>query len=313
MKEFKEKLHGIKNIVIDYVHLEIKNPLPKMAPEEKAAVELFRKEVQKTPRVYPSPTWRFFSFRLRMYVRFFDPGNFLNWTVICGTMFQKSIPDVYLKEMTSSKDWETQWKPAVKENVFGNPEISKQVPGSSGNLLTHAFHLFRLQKITGISFANLGEVVEFGGGYGSMCRLLRNLGFKGTYVLFDLPIFLCLQKLYLNAIGQPTEYLAAENESAKNILVSTTKELASVTAGTDGKKRLFIATWSISETPIAARNEIFALVKNFNYFIIGYQKEFDGMDNNAYFKNLADAHPDVEWTIQDIAEWSSRYLIGKRK
>ena len=55
-------------------------------------------------------------------------------------------------------------------------------------------------------------IVEFGGGYGSMCRLVRKLGFKGRYVIFDLRPILALQKYYLGLHGVEAGYdLTAAN------------------------------------------------------------------------------------------------------
>jgi hypothetical protein len=44
-------------------------------------------------------------------------------------------------------------------------------------------------------------IVEFGGGFGSMCRLIGALGFRGRYVIFDLPPVLALQRYYLGLHG----------------------------------------------------------------------------------------------------------------
>ena len=48
-----------------------------------------------------------------------------------------------------------------------------------------------------------GVIVEFGGGYGSMCRLLHKLGFSGQYFIYDLPEFVALQRYFLKSIGMP--------------------------------------------------------------------------------------------------------------
>lgn len=35
---------------------------------------------------------------------------------------------------------------------------------------------------------HLQEIVEFGGGYGSFFRLLKNLGYTNKYFIYDLPV-----------------------------------------------------------------------------------------------------------------------------
>jgi hypothetical protein len=51
----------------------------------------------------------------------------------------------------------------------------------------------------GLDVRGFDFVIEFGGGYGSLCRLFFNQQFKGQYVLFDLPPFSALQHFFEDA------------------------------------------------------------------------------------------------------------------
>jgi hypothetical protein len=44
-------------------------------------------------------------------------------------------------------------------------------------------------------------IIEFGGGFGSMCRLVHALGFRGQHIIFDLPPVWALQRYYLRLHG----------------------------------------------------------------------------------------------------------------
>ena len=49
---------------------------------------------------------------------------------------------------------------------------------------------------------------------------------------------------------------------------------------------LFIANWSLSETPINFRKKFFKLIKNSKLILISFQENFENIDNLKYFKNL---------------------------
>jgi hypothetical protein len=90
------------------------------------------------------------------------------------------------------------------ESPVGNPKPSPDYPGSSGNLIHQAYSLAQLTEIGDCRLENLSQIVEFGGGFGTMCKLVHQLGFKGRYIIFDLPECSALQEYYLNAVGLQT-------------------------------------------------------------------------------------------------------------
>ena len=51
-------------------------------------------------------------------------------------------------------------------------------------------------------------------------------------------------------------------------------------------KTLFIANWSISETPIKFRKKFEKIIKNSNYILISFQENFENIDNLKYFRKL---------------------------
>jgi len=49
---------------------------------------------------------------------------------------------------------------------------------------------------------------------------------------------------------------------------------------------LFIANWSLSETPIKFRKNFFKLIKKSNLFLICFQEKFEDVNNLKYFNDL---------------------------
>jgi hypothetical protein len=156
-------------------------------------------------------------------------------------------------------------------------------------------------------------VFEFGGGYGSMCRLLHNLGFRGRYLIFDLPAFSRLQRYFLSSIGVPLR-TAAEFEAGEPgvLCIDDQSQLHACLENVPHSNALFMATWSISETPVHLRNAILPLVRDFGNFLIGYQSRFNEVDNVAFFGAWRDGMPAKirwhDWAIRHLRENS--YLVG---
>ena len=49
---------------------------------------------------------------------------------------------------------------------------------------------------------------------------------------------------------------------------------------------LFIANWSLSETPINHRNKFFKVISSSKYILICFQENFENIDNLKYFNML---------------------------
>jgi hypothetical protein len=282
--------------------------LPKPNVREDALIKEFRIHILKQMPSFANITWIDFVAELKRYAFFYDPRTFLRWRVIERTMFvvdQTYIPNE-LHALQASSDWEQLWKAAIVEQNVGCPTPSPHLFTTSGNLIHHAYHLLKLREAVGANFDQIETVFEFGGGYGSMCRLLRRVGFHGDYVIYDLPEMTLLQKFYLGMLD-PTF------DMSNTVLINTLSELEKATAHQrDRKGSLFIAAWSLSETPILLRNQILSLVKGFDYYLFCYQPRFDDVDNVEFFKHYADERHDVSWNSWRCSGYDSYYLVGKK-
>lgn len=238
--------------------------------------------------------------------------SFLNWKVIKSAMFHESrkIELDYLL-----KDNQDFWKQAIKESWVGNPKPYFYYRESSGNLIHHAYSLKQLIK-NREQIENIDFVFEFGGGYGSMCRLFKNLGFKGRYVIFDFIEFNYIQEMFLKSCKIRNISYKIEDQKAKIFLLNNLNDLNNLIKKykhTD-LNSLFIATWSISEVPLSLRSNIFETIGNFKNYIIAYQKEFFELDNELYFSKFIKNMKDTKWSNYEINHLKNNYyLIGRYK
>ena len=230
-----------------------------------------------------------------------DPRAFLTWDVIDRTMFVTSaryLP-IELAFLQQRPDW-SRWRSAIRERWAGFPLPYLLYPLSSANAIHHAYHLSRLEDHAGLPVHAFRTICEFGGGYGSMCRIARSLGFSGQYLIFDLPEFSALQQYYLGAVR------------ADVLTTSDSRQLAS-SAERCERPRLFIATWSLSESPAGLRQTILHSMSGFDAFLIAYQDRFGEQDNTAFFGGLPSQLREIRWETRPIAHSpGNSYMFGWR-
>ena len=131
-----------------------------------------------------------------------DPWNFLRWDALATIMVKRGKADITLdlRHLKRRHDWRSRWRPALREHTIGFPRPFYRYPKSSGDVINHAYHLCRFEETTGVSLATMPVIVEFGG-YGSMCRTLHQLGFRGAYLIFGLPELSAIQRFFLPHVG----------------------------------------------------------------------------------------------------------------
>lgn len=154
-------------------------------------------------------------------------------------------------------------------------------------------------------------IVEFGAGTGLFPKLLRsNLGFSKDYVAWDLGVFSNMQAFHLRSAGYDVVRDSDEWRQANSFQPSVSPTLCATKAedvmavaahaGGGGKqlKKVFIATWSLSEAPLEVRSMVEKSIidGSFTHVFIAYQKKFyagfgggDGsfVDNTLFFGGLS--------------------------
>jgi hypothetical protein len=282
--------------------------------DEKMRIARLRAEVEQLPSLDGPPPeslaaaeWLDYRRRLRQLLASDDPRRFIEWDIIGQCMHVGNAPYIpqELNPLKDSPRWQSHWKPALREDAAGCPTRCRWRPTSSGNLIHHAYHVLQAESVLGRPLEKFSRIVEFGGGYGSFCRLAWRLGFRGRYVIFDFPEFSALQRYFLRNVGVPLAEPA--NPNGANC-ISDMNDLMTESRDCD----LFIALWSISETPLDFRRQVLASVAAPN-LLIAFQRQFGEVDNTVFFNEWAAAQSHLQWTDLPIAHMAgSRYLIGKQ-
>jgi hypothetical protein len=315
---YNKRLKG----ALDRVSARHDRPLPAATPGDEAAVAELRRRIEALgppPAGDDQPSeriWRRFVEQFRDAMGRDDPRAFLRWPMITKAMFVSNQPylSIELLSLRSRRDWRRRWRPALRESPVGRPVPFWALPWSSGNLIHHAYHLAQFEARTGRQPERFPAVFEFGGGYGSMCRLFHQLGFSGRYVIYDLPQFSALQAYYLGSLGLPlvhTDGLAGADRGV--VLVSDLATLEWALRWADRSRALFVATWSLSETPASVREPIMPIVSECAGALIAYWRNFGEMNNHDYFNRWGAEHPGFVWSHHPILSLPEHfYLFGTR-
>jgi hypothetical protein len=163
-------------------------------------------------------------------------------------------------------------------------------------------------EATDLEPSRLDAVVEFGGGYGSFFRLLRNLGYRNSYLICDLPVMCALQRFYLRNV-----FAGEAGGSPDNLQWLSSNDYGGLRPNGAGNTRsLFMATWSLSETPPAVRSAVEPLLGSFSYVLFAYQRKFGSYDNRQYFQALQQRLPTFDWRHEECPVYRGNYyLIGQ--
>lgn len=228
-----------------------------------------------------------------------DPRRFVALAPVAQTMFIDYPAYVAgeLGRLRASADWQSRWRPALREPRGLRLPRCPYYPSSSGNRIHHAHHLLAWETFAGRRIGELGSVLEFGGGYGGMAALARALGFRGRYAIYDFPELNALQQFYLRANDIHAECLS--DYAALQPL------------GRSNTLDLFIATWSLSETPPSFRRELLGRVKP-RYWLLAYQDKFQDYDNGTFFREWCGQQQGWRWqtVAADLIPGCHHYLFG---
>jgi putative sugar O-methyltransferase len=264
-------------------------------PTDDVNLQILKRKIKKmNVFLFPETTsWDRNRKELRENILRKDISKFLDWNVVKRTMVFEA-PKIEYSKVNENKVLSV----SIKESSVGKPLPYFLDSSTSGNLVHHAYSLSML--LERLELNNVERVVELGGGYGSMCRLFRNIGYLKEYTIFDLPEFSALQEYYLNSVN---------SEFTKNTVLTTNID----DLEGNNESTLIVATWSLSEMPLSLREVLFEKLK-FNYCIIAFQAEFDGIDNISYFSQFNKRFKGLRFQLIPINHLTDNYyLIGIKK
>jgi hypothetical protein len=255
------------------------------------------------------PFWRSICTQLLHYAETEDPRYFMRWPPVAATMVNGTTPfsAEAFRRLRRAPEWRSRWRAAVTHEPHGHGPPFLPYLRTNANTIMHAAHLWHFKATTGQDLLEHECIVEFGGGYGSMGRLVHRLGFRGRYTIFDLAPILALQRYFLGLHGVEADYTADSP-------IRLTASLSEATAGMRPRTAL-MSTWALSEMPLALRTEIVALLEDCRIaaVLLAYQHSFEGLDNVAWFRDLAERTADHwRWVTTPIGIGSD-YLVGIRR
>lgn len=231
--------------------------------------------------------------------------RFKVWASVWTVPFNSRLRWTNFVKATLSKIDDPLYAEALKEPLIGYTEndfrqlfsVFDDFPTTSNRIQAMA-HLV-ICDYTAEQLSKMDTIIEFGGGIGDLADIIQKLGFKGKYILYDLPEVGRIQKYYHDRIGH------------KNILhTSNLDDLCNAD--------LCIGTWSFTEMPIDLRNQIMERVGGTKNWLLAYSNDIFKIDNNKYiteefvprFKNH-----DIEYIDLPFIQWhgGEKYLIVKSR
>ncbi len=206
-----------------------------------------------------------------------DLTSFLKYGFIQKMFFVHNRIFIFheLNQLKKDSNWQF-YKKLIEEDHVGDPIRYFLYPKSSGNRINHVYHLKILAKELGINLKKIKKVFEFGSGYGCMARIFSKINKKISFTCFDTSYVNLLQFYYLKQNNLNVGFSKKNNF----FLISDLKKINNFNSD------LFIANWSLSETPINFRKKIFKVIKKSNFILISFQEKFEKINNLKYFKKF---------------------------
>ena len=229
-------------------------------------------------------THNLFNSKLYLLLKKKNIKNFLRESFIQKMFFLHNRFFVYfeLKALKGELNWPI-YKKLIKEDAIGNPIRYFLYQNSSGNRINHVYHLSVLSKELNINLYKIKKVFEFGGGYGCMARIFSKLNKQLKYSCFDTHYVNLLQYYYLKHNNLDVGFY----KKNKFTLISKIPNLRKINNNHNSNlESLFIANWSLSETPIKFRENFIKIIKKNEFILICFQEQFEDIDNLKYFNKL---------------------------
>lgn len=106
--------------------------------------------------------------------------------------------------MQRSATWRSLWRPALRHIQHGHPPPFAPMLSTNAMAIEHASHLWRFHLHHECCLQDTDCIVEFGGGFGSMCRMAHALGFRGQFFrrcwLYSATTSACMVSLQMSPV-----------------------------------------------------------------------------------------------------------------
>jgi len=288
-----------------------------LTPEPRGAEELLEGLESLAGKRVAENEWQDWVIRITEDLRQGDPASFLRLPSIRTTVHTNEVglSARYLAFLRKRPLWRERLCKACVESPFGNPFVDPTYPRASPLLIQHCYHLCRILEFTRLQPTDFSDVFEFGAGYGSFVRLLRNLGASPTHWIYDLPHMILIQKFYL-------ENVFADRIHTDPGFLDTVHWLSGDPGDPDVSAELekiepsgfslFLATFSLSEAPVELRERFRHVISRFGFVCIAFAARWGGVDNLSFFDRYTKALDTHSWTITECPVHRGKYYaMGK--
>jgi hypothetical protein len=220
--------------------------------------------------------------------------------------------------LRSAKDYASEWADTAERTYYGPPSVA--FVNASGTALSarslpagdagkRAYRLKQMHEVeqcrtlllsTGSGIRDVKQLIEFGGGAGHLEAAIRDLGFGGVHVVYDLPQMLLMQRywlrhasipIYLTGVDLQPEWLTPQLARGRSFQVSSISQpphlpLLLQRTGVSLRDTVFWATWSFTEAGVKARETIRPHIKGVGRVFIAFWDDFKGVDNKGYLVRM---------------------------
>lgn len=244
-------------------------------------------------RDFTTPVWEDYNIQAKNVFVPEPPFSFLRTKVIMDTMFVTAggkwlSEELALLEKRFSYE---ELKKFLQEDYVGNPILLNSKYLTSHNSIHHLYHIANFEIKTGCQINKVGSIIEWGSGYGNMAKIVKRINPEVTYTIIDMPLFSCIQWLYLSSILGPNAVNILRNPGSRiekgkvNLLPvfflkKKEKELSA---------DVFIATWSLSESSRFAQDYVDSLnFFNSKHLLLAFQDSSHKLPNATRLGRLAE-------------------------
>lgn len=230
--------------------------------------------------VWVQPYWKEISDSLADEL---DPDNFLNQRQVLDTMNPLAASEI---EYYGGIDW---LPFNLKEPMIGGQTIWRD--GRSANFYRQLHHIvaYESEMNKQLSFGDVW--VEWGGGYGLMAYIVRELFVPRQHVIIDLPIFTVLQYHFLSEVYGEDKVSIGGHTPICLIPQSRANDI--------GECDVFLSTWALSESP----QEAIDYVEGRDFF--------EAQDNVLLaFQTADDKFPFAQTVAEELTTFEIEHIPG---
>ncbi|CAN5653922.1 hypothetical protein BH23GEM9_BH23GEM9_22790 [soil metagenome] len=194
------------------------------------------------------------------------PLNFLDQPVLRHTMVYQRRRGIQATRarlaIVQSIFSEAEARLLLREDYLGLPTITSVHHLTSANRSHHAAHLAAYTRTKGKRLWDSDSILEWGGGYGNMARIIRRLNPGVTYTIVDLPELLALQYVYLSSLegdGAVRIIGTEDNPVIEPRRINLLTPEVALRGAAAMRSDVFLSTWALTESPVAYQRRVIEL------------------------------------------------------